>query len=184
MIYTTFQSRHAFAICRRMSFLLVTLLLCSTTALAQELKINGVVTSSSTGEELIGVSILVKGTGKGVVTGVDGSYSLTANPGQELEFSYVGYKNKSVTVRKSGRLDVELTEDAQMLDQVVVVGYGTMKRSDLTGSVASISEEQIKQGVNTSIEQAMQGRIAGVQVMQNSGAPGGGISGRFVVSTH
>lgn len=175
MIYTTFQSRHAFAICRRMSFLLVTLLLCSTTALAQELKINGVVTSSSTGEELIGVSILVKGTGKGVVTGVDGSYSLTANPGQELEFSYVGYKNKSVTVRKSGRLDVELTEDAQMLDQVVV-GYGTMKRSDLTGSVASISEEQIKQGVNTSIEQAMQGRIAGVQVMQNSGAPGGGIS--------
>ena len=176
MIYTTFQSRHAFAICRRMSFLLVTLLLCSTTALAQELKINGVVTSSSTGEELIGVSILVKGTGKGVVTGVDGSYSLTANPGQELEFSYVGYKNKSVTVRKSGRLDVELTEDAQMLDQVVVVGYGTMKRSDLTGSVASISEEQIKQGVNTSIEQAMQGRIAGVQVMQNSGAPGGGIS--------
>lgn len=176
MIYTTFQSRHAFAICRRMSFLLVTLLLCSTTALAQELKINGVVTSSSTGEELIGVSILVKGTGKGVVTGVDGSYSPTANPGQELEFSYVGYKNKSVTVRKSGRLDVELTEDAQMLDQVVVVGYGTMKRSDLTGSVASISEEQIKQGVNTSIEQAMQGRIAGVQVMQNSGAPGGGIS--------
>ncbi len=108
---------------------------------------------------------------------MDGAFSLEAPVGATLEFTYIGYEKQTVKVRANTRnLTVEMDEDSQLLDQVVVVGYGTMKRSDLTGAVASIDEKAIKQGVNTSIEQAMQGRIAGVQVTQNSGAPGGGIS--------
>lgn len=101
---------------------------------------------------------------------------MSVRPGATIEVSYVGYQTKSVKVAGAGKYDIQIAEDVNMLEQVVVVGYGTMKRSDLTGSVSSIDEKAIKQGVNTSIEQAMQGRIAGVQVTQNSGAPGGGIS--------
>ncbi len=143
---------------------------------AQSLSVHGTVTSSNTGEELIGASVTVKSSKQAVVTDIDGKYSIKVKPGAVLEFSYVGYKTQSVTVKKAGVLDIRLEEDAHALNEVVVVGYGAMKRSDLTGAVSSINEEAIKQGVNTSIEQAMQGRIAGVQVTQNSGAPGGGIS--------
>lgn len=108
---------------------------------------------------------------------------MNAKPGQTLEFSYVGYATLTAKVPASGRLNVTMSEDAQTLNDIVVVGYGVMKRSDLTGSVASINEDAIKQGVNTSLEQAMQGRIAGVQVMQNSGAPVVASPCRFAVST-
>lgn len=96
---------------------------------------------------------------------------MSVRQGATIEVSYVGYQTKSVKVAGAGKYDIQIAEDVNMLEQVVVVGYGTMKRSDLTGSVSSIDEKAIKQGVNTSIEQAMQGRIAGVQVTQNSGAP-------------
>ena len=124
-----------------------------------------------------GASVVVKGTANGVATDYDGNFTLSANPGQTLVVSFIGYLSKEIKVT-SGRNHYEITleEDRQMLDEVVVVGYGVMKRSDLTGSVSSIDEKAIKQGVNTSVEQAMQGRIAGVAVTQNSGAPGGGIS--------
>lgn len=124
-----------------------------------------------------GASVVVKGTTNGVATDYDGNFTLSANPGQTLVVSFIGYLSKEIKVT-SGRSHYEITleEDRQMLDEVVVVGYGVMKRSDLTGSVSSIDEKAIKQGVNTSVEQAMQGRIAGVAVTQNSGAPGGGIS--------
>ncbi len=141
-----------------------------------QVKVTGTVTDEANGEPIIGATVKVKGSGTGVVTDFDGNYTINANVGQTLEYSYIGYTTQSMKVSKAGRYDVRLSEDAQTLDQVVVVGYGTMKRSDLTGSVSSINETQIKQGVNTSLEQAMQGRIAGVQVTQNSGAPGGGIS--------
>ena len=145
-------------------------------ALAQNVNVFGTVTDEGTGEEVIGATVKVKGATGGVITDFDGKYKISCQVGQTLEFSFVGYKTKSVKVTKAGQLNVVISEDANMLDQVVVVGYGVMKRSDLTGSVASIDEKAIKQGVNTSIEQAMQGRIAGVAVTQNSGAPGGGIS--------
>ena len=145
-------------------------------ALAQSVNIHGTVTDASTGEEVIGATVKVRGVAGGTITDAMGNYKITANVGQTLEVSYIGYTTKQVKVARGGQLDIQLSEDATSLDEVVVVGYGVMKRSDLTGSVASINEEQIKQGVNTSVEQAMQGRIAGVQVTQNSGAPGGGIS--------
>ena len=143
---------------------------------AQDVKVYGVVTDAETGEEIIGATVQTSNQSAAAITDIDGKYQITVKAGQELRFSYIGYATQSVTVRKAGELNITLRTDENMLDQVVVVGYGTMKRSDLTGSVASIDEKAIKQGVNTSVEQAMQGRIAGVAVTQNSGAPGGGIS--------
>ena len=145
------------------------------TAAAQS-KVTGTVTDAN-GETVIGASVKIKGVnGVGAVTDMDGNFSINAKAGQTLEISYIGYTNKTVKVPANGRISIVMTEDTHSLNEVVVVGYGTMKRSDLTGSVSSIDEKAIKQGVNTSMEQAMQGRIAGVQVTQNSGAPGGGIS--------
>lgn len=140
----------------------------------QTKKIQGIVVDQM-GEPIIGASVLVKSTGTGAATDMNGKFTVDANPGAVLQISYIGYITQTVKAT-AGQMKIVLTEDSQSLNDVVVVGYGVMKRSDLTGAVASIDEKAIKQGVNTSIEQAMQGRIAGVQVTQNSGAPGGGIS--------
>ncbi len=145
-------------------------------ALAQNVNISGTVTDANTGEEVIGATVKVKGAAGGTITDAMGNYKMSVRQGATIEVSYVGYQTKSVKVAGAGKYDIQIAEDVNMLEQVVVVGYGVMKRSDLTGSVSSIDEKAIKQGVNTSLEQAMQGRIAGVQVTQNSGAPGGGIS--------
>ncbi len=142
---------------------------------AQKVNVSGTVTDASNGEAISFGTVQVKGTGDGTLTDIDGNYKISVNTGATLVFSYVGYKAQELKVTRGGTLNVRLAVDNK-LDEVIVVGYGTMKRSDLTGSVSSIGEEQIKQGVNTSLEQAMQGRIAGVNVTQNSGAPGGGIS--------
>lgn len=143
-------------------------------AVQQSKKITGTVSDQM--GPVIGATVKVKGTSNATVTDMDGKFSLNVSNGQTLEISYIGYVTKTVKVSTASRYDITLTEDSQTLNDVVVVGYGVMKRSDLTGSVASIDEKAIKQGVNTSMEQAMQGRIAGVQVTQNSGTPGGGIS--------
>lgn len=159
----------------RKTFAMSLMMLLPMTAMAQS-KITGKVVDAN-GETVIGATVKVKGaTGAGAVTDLDGNFTIQAKPGQTLEFSYIGYTTKSAKVPANGKLEIVMTEDSHNLNEVVVVGYGTMKRSDLTGSVSSIDEKAIKQGVNTSMEQAMQGRIAGVQVTQNSGAPGGGIS--------
>ena len=142
---------------------------------AQKVNVSGTVTDASNGKAISFGTVQVKGTGDGTLTDIDGNYKISVNTGATLVFSYVGYKAQELKVTRGGTLNVRLAVDNK-LDEVIVVGYGTMKRSDLTGSVSSIGEEQIKQGVNTSLEQAMQGRIAGVNVTQNSGAPGGGIS--------
>ena len=136
----------------------------------------GKVTSASDGEPLIGVSVLIKGVNKGTTTDVNGNYSINVSPNQTLAFSYLGYRTKEVKVGNRKRIDITLSEDHRTLDELVVVGYGTMKRSDLTGAVVSVSGDEIKKTVVTSFDQALQGRAAGVQVTQNSGAPGGGVS--------
>ena len=160
----------------RIRYLVLFLMMFPLCALAQNVNVFGTVTDANSGEEVIGATVKVKGASGGSITDFEGKYKISVKPGATLEISYVGYQTKSVKVTKAGQLDIQIAEDVNMLDQVVVVGYGVMKRSDLTGSVSSIDEKAIKQGVNTSIEQAMQGRIAGVAVTQNSGAPGGGIS--------
>ena len=164
------------ALARGRSLAMGLMLLLPLSVLAQNVEVQGTVTDAATGEEIIGATVKVKGMGSGSITDFNGQFKMAVKQGETLEVSYVGYKTQQVKVTKAGAMNIQLAEDVNMLDQVVVVGYGVMKRSDLTGSVSSIGEEQIKQGVNTNIEQAMQGRIAGVHVTQNSGAPGGGIS--------
>ena len=106
---------------------------------------------------------------------MDGKFSLQTRKGIKLEFSFIGFLTETVEVT-GPVINVSLREDSEMLDEVVVIGYGTMKRSDLTGAVASVSAEEISKTVATSLDQVLQGRAAGVAVTQNSGAPGGGIS--------
>lgn len=142
---------------------------------APMISVSGTVTSQVDGEPLIGVSVRIKGSPRGVATDIDGKYALQAEKGQVLQFTYIGYKQVEVSVDRSV-IDVTMQEDYTTLDDVVVVGYGTMKRSDITGSVVSVGADEIKKTIVTSVDQALQGRAAGVQVTQNSGSPGGGIS--------
>ena len=142
---------------------------------ASKISVSGTVTSQIEDEPLAGASVRIKGTSLGVTTDVDGKYEILAEKGQVLQFSYIGYKSKEVTIDRNV-INVALEEDRTLLDDVVVVGYGTMKRSDITGSVVSVGADEIKKTIVTSVDQALQGRAAGVQVTQNSGSPGGGIS--------
>ncbi len=129
------------------------------------------------GEPLPGVSIVIKGSSQGTTTSSDGKYSL-AVPGNTsvLIFSFVGYLSKEVVVGTQSAINVTLSVDNKALEEVVVVGYGEMKRADLTTAQTSVSAKDIEKTVNTTIEQAIQGRAAGVYVTQNSGQSGGGIS--------
>lgn len=142
----------------------------------QERTVTGVVTSGTDGVALIGVSVQVKERPQvGTITDFEGRYSLQARSNETIVFSYIGFKSQEVKASKTV-VNVELEEDSEILDEVVVVGYGTMKRSDLTGSVVSVGEDEIKQSIVTSLDQALQSKAAGVSVTQNSGTPGGGIS--------
>ena len=122
---------------------------------------------------VIGASVVVKGTSNGVATDFDGNFSLNANPGQTLVITYIGYTTKEVKITASQAVyNITLEEDKQLLDEVVVVGYGTMKKSDLSGSSSSISEQALKGSVITSLDQSLQGRATGVTAVTTSGAPG------------
>lgn len=137
-------------------------------------KVSGVVTDESN-EPLIGVSVLTKGNSSiGTVTDVDGKYTIeVSSPGTVLVFSYLGYETTERMVGNKHTIDVMLKSSYSDLDEVVVVGYGTMKKSDLTGSVSKLSSEQFKSGNELSAQQLMQGVFAGVNISQNSGKPGG-----------
>ena len=142
----------------------------------QERTVTGIVTSGTDGEALIGVSVQVKERPQaGTITDFEGRYSLQVKSNETIVFSYIGFKQQEVKASKTV-INVEMEEDSEILDEVVVVGYGTMKRSDLTGSVVSVGEDEIKQSIVTSLDQALQSKAAGVSVTQNSGTPGGGIS--------
>jgi iron complex outermembrane receptor protein len=134
--------------------------------------VSGTVTDATNGDALIGANVLVKGTGTGTITDIDGAYSLKVSEGTVLVFSYTGYIDQEVTVGSSSTVNVIL-EVGKLLDEVVVVGYGSVKRSDLTGSVASIASKDFNGGLVTSTDQLIQGKAAGVQIINNSGQPGG-----------
>ena len=122
---------------------------------------------------VIGASVVVKGTSNGVATDFDGNFSLSANPGQTLVITYIGYTTKEVRVTAGQtHYNITIEEDKQLLDEVVVVGYGTMKKSDLAGASASMDEKAIKGSNITNIDQSFQGRVTGVSAVQTSGAPG------------
>ncbi|WP_236676111.1 SusC/RagA family TonB-linked outer membrane protein [Chryseolinea lacunae] len=128
------------------------------------------------GAGMPGVNVLLKGTPNGTSTDADGNFSISANDEDVLTISFIGYKSQEIKVGNQSRINVDLQEDVSTLQEVVVVGYGEMKRADISGAQTSVSSEQISKTINTTIEQAIQGRAAGVYITQNTGQPGGGIS--------
>lgn len=160
-------------------FIWVAVLVLSTVlpAMAQQAPVSGRVVDSSEGNKpLLGVSVMVKGTYNGVLTDADGVYNISAKKGDVLEFSFVGMDAQEVVVGTATVIDVAMSASSISVDEVVVVGYGVVKKSDLTGSVASIKNEDFMKSSPTSINQGLQGRLAGVAVTKNDGAPGGGVS--------
>ena len=141
---------------------------------AQQITVHGVV-NDQTGESVIGASVMEKGTTNGTITGINGDFSLNMSPNGTLVVSFVGYKTQEVQVKGQKQLQVVLSEDAEMLDEVVVIGYGTMKKSDLTGAVSSIGNKDIKDSPVSNLGQAIQGKISGVQIV-DAGKPGDNVS--------
>ena len=150
----------------------------STSLYAQRTQISGTV-KDNTGEALIGVTVVVKGTTQGTATDIDGNYVLELDPGSTLLFSFIGYESQEIIVGNQSRIDVTLKEDISELEEVVVVGYGTINKRELTNAVTTLKAEEISDVPVPSIDQAIQGRIAGVQVTKGTGAPGGGINVRI-----
>ena len=138
--------------------------------------ITGKVTSFGDNEGIPGVNVLEKGTSNGTVTDLKGDYSLEVSEDATIVFSSVGYTTEEATVGDRSSIDVVLMEDIQQLQELVVVGYGTQQRRDITGSVASVKSEDLQDLPVASVDQALAGQVAGVQVQQTSGAPGGGVS--------
>ncbi|WP_276366053.1 TonB-dependent receptor [Chryseolinea sp. H1M3-3] len=157
---------------KRLSLSLALLLMLTSVVLAQENVVTGTVLDE-TGAGMPGVNVLVKGTTQGTVTNAEGKYSISAQSDATLVFTFVGYKTSEVSVGGRTTIDLSMEQDATSLDEVVVIGYGTQKRSDLTGAVGSVSADKLQERPATSLNQALSGKIAGVQVNTNSGRPGG-----------
>lgn len=146
-------------------------------AYAQNITVKGTVKDAF--GPVIGASVVQKGTGNGIVTDMNGNFTLSIPSNSTIIISFIGYKTQEIPVAGKKQIDVTLKEDTELLDEVVVVGYGQMKRSDLTGSVVSVNDQAIKKSVPTSIDQVLQGRAAGVQIQANSGTPGASTSIRI-----
>ena len=159
---------------RRILGLVLLLCMLPCGAYAQKITVKGTVSAADV--PVIGATVKVKGAQGGTITDYDGNYAIEAQSNATLVFSYVGYENKEVKVNGKNRIDVTLSEDETLLNEVVVVGYGTMKRTDVTGSMVSVNSKAIERSVPTSIDQVLQGRAAGVQIQANSGQPGASTS--------
>ena len=140
-------------------------------ALFAQVRVTGVV-KDDTGYGVIGASVMEKGTQNGAVTDLDGKYEIRVKAGATLVFSSIGYATQEIAVGNRSVIDVLLELDTELLDEVVVVGYGTMKRSDLSGASVSMKEEDLRGSIITNLDQSLQGRAAGVTAVSTSGAPG------------
>jgi len=156
---------------RRIYLFLAFLSLCQTIS-AQRLTVTGQVTSADDSYPLPGASVIVEGTMNGTFTDADGKYSIDVETGQVLVFSTIGFVEHRENITRGGQINVALKSDAQMLEEVVAIGYGVMKKSDLTGSVASVKGDQLQKTPAAGLDQALQGLAAGVTVTSNSGQPG------------
>ena len=153
-------------------FFLFALLTLSVTA--QERSITGKVTDAATNESLIGVTVLIEGTFTGTVTDIDGKFSLKTTPGAKLVFSFIGYQTQTLAVDQQSAINVALKTETQGLDEVVVIGYGTVKKADATGSISTVSSKDFNKGAMVSAQDLIVGKSAGVVVTNGGGAPGGG----------
>ncbi|MBN2274424.1 MAG: TonB-dependent receptor [Bacteroidales bacterium] len=142
-------------------------------------QITGTVIAADDNSPIPGANIVIKGRQTGTVTDLNGRFLINAADDDILVISFIGYTPREIKVGNQNVLNIRLEQEVTKLDEVVVVGYGTMRRSDLTSAVVSISADEIKQTIGSSFDQALQGRAAGVFVTQNTGAPGGGVSVRI-----
>lgn len=157
---------------RKILFAMLAMLL-PLSAFAQKITVNGQVTDPGN-EPIIGASIMEDGTTNGTITNFDGNFELQVNPGATLTISYIGYK--ALQVKASSNMTVTLQEDAELLEEVVVIGYGTVKRKDVTTAISTVSTKDMDVRPIVSAAQAIQGKAAGVSVIQPNGAPGGEMS--------
>ncbi len=152
-------------------------LLMSSSLYAQQTIVRGVVKDANDGTPIIGANVIVKGSTMGTVSDLDGGYSLNIPTDKAtLIFSCIGYKTQEIPVSGQKTINVSLKDDAELLDEVVVVGYGTMKKSDLSGASVTMGEDKIKGSIITNLDQSLQGRAAGVTAVATSGAPGSSTS--------
>lgn len=152
--------------------ILLALVLTCSPSFAQDNIVSGKVTTTNN-EGLPGVNVVIQGTTQGTVTDIDGNYNLPVpDPNATLVFSFIGYAPQEIPVNSQSTINVTLEEDVEQLEEVVVVGYGTQRKSDLTGSVSQVTGEELTKIPTPSVEQALQGKVAGVQVTQASGEPG------------
>ena len=160
-------------------FMLCVALLMSFQLLAQQHRVTGTIIDARDKSAMIGANIMEKGTSNGAVTDIDGNFSLNvASSNSVLVITSIGYRTLEVIVGNRSTLNLEMEEDAELLDEVVVVGYGTMRRSDLSGASITVGEDKIKGTIVTNLDQALQGRAAGVTSVMTSGAPGSAVSVR------
>ncbi len=152
--------------------LLAGLFLITSSLSAQEMTITGVVTDASTGDVLPGVTVAIKNTTTGTITTPDGNYTLTAKSGDALIFSFIGYTTQEIVITTQEKLDVALQPDVIGMDEVVVVGYGQVRKEDATGSIFTVKSDDFNQGSTTSPQDLIVGKIAGVQIVSDGGAPG------------
>ncbi|MBX2916463.1 MAG: TonB-dependent receptor [Cyclobacteriaceae bacterium] len=148
-----------------------------------QLTISGKITASTDPTGLPGVNVTIKGTTQGTISDIEGQYSIVAPADAILVFSFVGYRTQEISISGKIRIDVLLEENTQQLSEVIVTGYATVSKRDLTGSIASIKADKFKEISINGVDQALQGQVAGVQVTQSSGTPGGGIAVRIRGST-
>ena len=127
------------------------------------------------GDPMVGVSVVVKGTKEGIATDIDGNFALNVSPGAVLQISYIGYRTQNVKVGSNTSLEIKLLPDDNMLDDVVVVGYGTVKKRDLTGAVSSVKSDMIKMTPTSNPMEALQGRVSGLDIVRETGQAGEGV---------
>lgn len=160
-------------------YLLIFFLFLYSFSQAQKQPVTGRVSSASEPNGLPGVSVVVKETAQGTITDLDGKFTIQVEPGSVIVFSFVGYKPQEVIFSTQSQIDVVLNEEAKELEEIVVTGYASVQKRDLTGSVSSVKTSSFQDMSLSGIDQALQGQSPGVQVTQSSGTPGGGISVRI-----
>ena len=153
--------------------MLLTVSLCALAVNGQTITVKGTVIDGQTKEPLTGVTVReVNKNTNGTVTDIDGNYTINVSPKANLLFTYMGYANKQVAINGRRKADVEMSPEAKQLEEFVVIGYGVQRKSDVTGSISSVSGKEINDIPVSSTLQALQGRAAGVNIIQNTGAPG------------
>ena len=142
---------------------------------AQDLVVEGLVVDGESDIPIVGANVQVQGTSRGVVTDFDGKFFINASQGETLVISYVGFRSSEISINDDSNINVSLFPDTSELDQIVVVGYGTQRKRDVVGAISSVDADDLVLSSTPSIEQALRGRAAGLQITQNSAQPGGGL---------